>query len=315
MRVLVTGGAGFIGSHLTDRLLARSDEVLVIDNYATGRRDNLPEEAPGLTVIEGDIADPDVVNGVFERFVPDVVVHAAASYKDPEDWASDAATNVLGTSLVARASVTANVRRLIYLQTALCYGLHPLEQPITLNHPILPTASSYAISKTAGEQYVALSGVDWQSFRLANAYGPRNLSGPLPTFYSRLTSDKPCFVMDTRRDFVFVSDLIDLLVQSIDGAGGPGAYHVSSGGDYSIEELFQATVATLGISLEQPVEVRPRGADDAFTILLDPRRTATDFGWKTSVPLEEGVRAAIEYYQRFGITDTYTHLKLEQLRA
>jgi len=315
MRVLVTGGAGFIGSHLTDRLLARSDEVLVIDNYATGRRDNLPGEAPGLTIIEGDIADRDLLNGAFDRFAPEVVVHAAASYKDPEDWPSDAATNVHGTALVARASVSANVRRLIYLQTALCYGLHPLEQPITLNHPILPTASSYAISTTAGDNYVALSGVDWQSFRLANAYGPRNLSGPLPTFYSRLTSGKPCFVMDTRRDFVFVSDLIDLLVQSIDGKGGIGAYHVSSGGDYSIEELFQATVATLGITLDQPVEVRPRGADDAFTILLDPSRTAADFGWKTTVPLEDGVQAAIEYYQRFGITDTYTHLKLEQLRA
>ena len=315
MRVLVTGGAGFIGSHLTDRLLERSDEVLVIDNYATGRRDNLPESAPGLTVIEGDIGDAGVVSDAFTTFRPEVVVHAAAAYKDPEDWSSDAATNVLGTALVARAAMAGDVRRLIYLQTALCYGLHPLEQPITLDHPILPTASSYAISKTAGEHYVALSGLDWQSFRLANAYGPRNLSGPLPTFYSRLTSGKPCFVMDTRRDFVFVSDLIDLLVQSIDGAGGQGAYHVSSGGDYSIEELFAATVDTLGITLDQPVEVRPRGADDAFTILLDPSRTAQDFGWGTTVSLADGVRAAIEYYQRFGITDTYTHLKLEGLRA
>ncbi|HEY7451611.1 MAG TPA: NAD-dependent epimerase/dehydratase family protein [Candidatus Limnocylindria bacterium] len=315
MRVLVTGGAGFIGSHLTDRLLARSDEVLVIDNYATGRRDNLPESAPGLTVIEGDIADHATVTDAFERFGPEVVVHAAASYKDPEDWASDAATNVLGTAHVARASMAGDVRRLIYLQTALCYGLHPLEQPITLDHPILPTASSYAISKTAGEHYVALSGLDWQSFRLANAYGPRNLSGPLPTFYSRLTTGKPCFVMDTRRDFVFVSDLIDLLVQSIDGAGGRGAYHVSSGADYSIEELFEATVGALGITLDEPVEVRPRGADDAFTILLDPGRTAADFGWQTTVPLADGVGAAIEYYRTFGITDTYTHLKLEQLRA
>ena len=315
MRVLVTGGAGFIGSHLTDRLLARSDEVLVIDNYATGRRDNLPESAPGLTVIEGDIADPSVVADAFEHFGPEVVVHAAASYKDPEDWPSDAATNVLGTALVTRAAMAAEVRRLIYLQTALCYGLHPVEQPITLDHPILPTASSYAISKTAGEHYVALSGLTWQSFRLANAYGPRNLSGPLPTFFSRLTSGKPCFVMDTRRDFVYVSDLIDLLLQAIDGVGGTGPYHVSSGGDYSIEELFEATVATLGINLDQPVEVRPRGADDAYTILLDPSRTERDFGWRPQVPLDEGVRAAIEYYQRFGITDTYTHLKLEQLRA
>jgi UDP-glucose 4-epimerase len=315
MRVLVTGGAGFIGSHLTDRLLARSDEVTVIDNYATGRRDNLPDAAPGLTVIEGDVADREVVEEAFTRFRPEVVVHAAASYKDPEDWASDAATNVLGTALVVRASESVQARRFIYLQTALCYGLHPLEQPITLDHPILPGASSYAISKTAGEQYVALSGLEWQSFRLANAYGPRNLSGPLPTFFSRLTAGKPCFVMDTRRDFVFVSELIDVLEKAIDGGGGAGAYHVSSGGDYSIQELFDATVAALGIELDAPVEVRPRGPDDAYTILLDPSRTERDFDWRAGVPLEQGVKDAIEYYQRFGITDTYTHLKLEQLRA
>ena len=315
MRVLVTGGAGFIGSHLTDRLLARSDEVTVIDNYATGRRDNLPDAAPGLTVIEGDVANREVVEDAFKRFRPEVVVHAAASYKDPEDWASDAATNVLGTALVVRASESVQARRFIYLQTALCYGLHPLEQPITLEHPILPGASSYAISKTAGEQYVALSGLEWQSFRLANAYGPRNLSGPLPTFFSRLTAGKPCFVMDTRRDFVFISELIDVLEKAIDGVGGAGAYHVSSGGDYSIQELFDATVAALGIELDGPVEVRPRGPDDAYTILLDPSRTERDFGWRAGVPLEQGVKDAIEYYQRFGITDTYTHLKLEQLRA
>jgi UDP-glucose 4-epimerase len=315
MRVLVTGGAGFIGSHLTDRLLARSDEVTVIDNYATGRRDNLPDAAPGLTVIEGDVADREVVEEAFKRFRPEVVVHAAASYKDPEDWASDAATNVLGTALVVRASESVQARRFIYLQTALCYGLHPLEQPITLDHPILPGASSYAISKTAGEQYVALSGLEWQSFRLANAYGPRNLSGPLPTFFSRLTAGKPCFVMDTRRDFVFVSELIDVLEKAIDGVGGAGAYHVSSGGDYSIQELFDATLAALGIELDTPVEVRPRGPDDAYTILLDPSRTERDFGWRAGVPLEQGVKDAIEYYRRFGITDTYTHLKLEQLHA
>jgi UDP-glucose 4-epimerase len=181
VKVLVTGGAGFIGSNLTDRLLERSDEVLVIDNYATGRRDNLPESAAGLRVIEGDIADVSTVDDAFDTFGPDVVVHAAASYKDPEDWATDASTNVVGSANVVKAAQRADVRRLIYLQTALCYGLHPLEQPITLDHPLRPGASSYAISKTAGEHYVALSGLDWVSFRLANANGPRNNSGPLPT--------------------------------------------------------------------------------------------------------------------------------------
>jgi UDP-glucose 4-epimerase len=315
LKVIITGGAGFVGSHLADRLIGRGDDVLVIDNYATGRRDNLPESAPGLRVIEGDIADRDQVETSFDAFGPDVVVHAAASYKDPDDWAEDARTNVLGTVLVTKAAQATGARRVIYLQTALCYGLHPIEQPITLDHPIRPGDSSYAISKTAGEQYIALSGIDYQSFRLANAYGPRNISGPLPTFFSRLTSGKPCFVMDTRRDFVYISDLVDVLEKAVDGAGNTGAYHVSSGGDYSIQELFDATVAAMGITLDQPVEVRPRGEDDAFTILLDPSATNRDFDWKTTVPLETGVAEAIAYYQTNGITDTYTHLKLDALRA
>lgn len=315
MKVLITGGAGFVGSHLADRLLGRGDDVLVIDNYATGRRDNLPESVQGLQVIEGDIAVTDVVDRAFGDFGPDVVVHAAASYKDPSDWAEDARTNVVGSVNVTKAAQAVGARSLIYLQTALCYGLHPIEQPITLDHPIRPGDSSYAISKTAGEQYIALSGIDYRSFRLANAYGPRNLSGPLPTFFSRLTSGKPCFVMDTRRDFVFVSDLVNILEKAVDGAGRTGPYHVSSGGDYSIQELFDSTLAAMGISLDKPVEVRPRGEDDAFTILLDPSATNRDFDWQTTVPLETGVAEAVAYYQTHGITDTYTHLKLDALRA
>jgi len=315
LKVLITGGAGFVGSHLADRLLGRGDAVLVIDNYATGRRDNLPESAHGLQVIEGDIAVTDVVDRAVGDFGPDVVVHAAASYKDPSDWAEDARTNVVGSVNVTKAAQAVGARSLIYLQTALCYGLHPIEQPITLDHPIRPGDSSYAISKTAGEQYIALSGIDYRSFRLANAYGPRNLSGPLPTFFSRLTSGKPCFVMDTRRDFVFVSDLVNILEKAVDGAGRTGPYHVSSGGDYSIQELFDATIAAMGMTLDNPVEVRPRGEDDAFTILLDPSATNRDFDWQTTVPLETGVAEAVAYYQTHGITDTYTHLKLDALRA
>jgi nucleoside-diphosphate-sugar epimerase len=142
-----------------------------------------------------------------------VVVHAAAAYKDPGDWQEDVASNVVGTVNVVKASERAGVGRLVYFQTALCYGLHPVEQPITLSHPVRPEGSSYAISKTAGEDYIGLSALDFISFRLANAYGPRNLSGPLPTFYHRLTSNKPCFVMDTRRDFIFVDDLVDCVMR------------------------------------------------------------------------------------------------------
>ena len=308
MKILVTGGAGFIGSHLTDRLLARGEQVLVIDNYATGRRDNLKPHS-NLKLVEGSIADTELVQRLFEEFRPDQVVHAAASYKDPENWVEDSKTNVLGTANIAKASRDSGVGRLIYFQTALCYGLHPLEQPITLSHPIRSEGSSYAITKTAGEHYVQLSGLDFLSFRLANAYGPRNLSGPLPTFYYRLKNDKPCFVMDTRRDFVYVDDLIDVVVKALDGKGERGFYHISSGSDYSIQQLFDATLKALGINPEKPVDVRPRNPDDAYTILLDPSKTNRDFDWETSTPLEDGVRSAINYYEDFGITETYTHLK------
>jgi UDP-glucose 4-epimerase len=309
VRVLIPGGGGFIGSHLADRLLARHDEVTVIDNFTTGRRENLTPQA-GLTIVEGTIVDPHMVATTFEQARPEVVIHAAASYKDPSNWAEDAATNVVGTANVVRAGMAAGVRRLVYLQTALCYGLRPLEQPITLEHPLRPVDSSYAISKTAGEHYCMLSELDTISFRLANAYGPRNLSGPLPTFFQRLTSDKPCFVMDTRRDFVYVNDLVDVLVKAIDGAGRSGAYHISSGVDYAIAELFQATVKALGISLQSDVEIRPRGADDAYTILLDPSATNRDFAWQVVTPLETGVAAAVDDYRVHGIEQTYTHLNL-----
>lgn len=308
MKVLITGGSGFIGSHLADRLLADGHEILVIDNYATGRRDNLtPHDS--LSVVEATIADAGAVSGAFSDFRPDCVVHAAASYKDPDNWREDVLTNSLGTVNVVHAARESGTARLIYFQTALCYGTRPLEQPITLEHPIRPD-SSYAISKTAGEQYIELSQLDFVSFRLANAYGPRNMSGPLPTFFHRLTEGKPCFVMDTRRDFIYVDDLVNVVMQAVIEGKGRGYYHVSTGSDYAIKELFDATIEALGISLAEDVEVRPRTEDDAYTILLDPSRVRADFGWDVTVPLDQGVARAIDYYRAFGISETYTHLRV-----
>ena len=308
MKILVTGGAGFIGSHLVDRLLERGDEVLTIDNLATGRADNLePHET--LTVVEGTIVDETLVDSLLGDFRPVVVAHTAASYRDPDDWAEDGATNVVGTANVVRAAREHGVGRLIYFQTALCYGLRPLEHPISVDHPLRPDESSYAISKTAGESYVRLSGLDWISLRLANAYGPRNLSGPLPTFYRRLKAGQPCVVFDTRRDFVYIDDVVDLVVEAVDGKGSSGVYHVSSGSDVSIEELFDATVHAMGIALDAKVEVRPRSPDDAATILLDPSRTESAFGWRAATPLAAGVASTVDWCDRHGIDETYTHLK------
>jgi UDP-glucose 4-epimerase len=117
--------------------------------------------------------------------------------------------------------------------------------------------------------------------------------------------------MDTRRDFIYVDDLIDVVMQAVVDGTGHGHYHVSSGADFAIKELFDATIAALPeVELDGDVEVRPKGEDDAYTILLDPSRIQRDFGWSPKVPLEDGVRRAIDYYREYGISQTFTHLKV-----
>jgi UDP-glucose 4-epimerase len=306
--VLVTGGAGFIGSHVCERLAAAGHEVVAIDNFATSRRDTAEALARRVDVVEGTIAERDEVADVFARARPELVVHCAASYRDPDAWEEDVRTNALGTAHVVQASREAGARRLIYFQTALCYGNAPVEQPISLAHPLWPE-SSYAISKTAGEHYVALGGLDFVSFRLANVYGPRNLSGPVPTFYQRLASGKRCFAVDTRRDFLFVEDLLAVVLRAAAGEGRPGYYHVSSGSDSSILELYGAVAAAMGV--DEPAEERERGPDDAPTILLDPSATEAEFpGWRASTPLAEGIAKTVSWYSEHGVQETYTHLRI-----
>lgn len=310
MKVFVTGGSGLVGSTIIDLLLARGDDVVAIDNFATGRRDNLKPH-PKLRMVENSIADAKVLNGLISDFRPDVVIHTAASYKDPDDWESDALTNCVGGANVAKACKEHKVGRLIYFQTALCYGTKPLEQPITLNHPINPANSSYAISKTTAEQYIQYCGVDYVTFRLANVVGPRNVSGPLPIFFQRLSEGKKCFVTTARRDFVFVQDLAKNVVRAADGTG-QGTYHFSSGKDVAIKELYDAVVGAMRLNEYPQPEIRPLGPDDAPSILLDPSRTFKDFGEIKFTPLAEIVEKTVAYYKQYGVQGGYTHLKIDK---
>src|SRR3954451_5796574 len=307
MKLFITGGSGLVGSTIIDMLLARGDAVLAIDNFATGRRDNLAPH-PRLRLGEDSITDPRVLDTLIGDFRPEVVIHTAASYKDPDDWHGDALTNCVGSANVARACRDHKVGRLIYFQTALCYGTKPCEQPITLSHPIDPANSSYAISKTAGEHYIQYSGVDWVTFRLANIVGPRNVSGPLPIFFDRLSQGKRCFVTEARRDFVFVRDLARTMVRAADGPGR-GTYHFSSGRDVAIRELYDAVVAAMKLNDYPEPEITPLGLDDAPSILLDPSRTFRDFGEIQFTPIDEIVARTVTYYREYGVQGGYTHLR------
>lgn len=307
MKVFVSGGAGQIGSTVIHLLLARGDTVLAIDNYVTGRHDNL-EENPELTLVEDTIVDGGLIDRLFGEFKPDVVIHTAASYKDPDDWSTDALVNVVGTANIAKACRAHLVKRLIYFQTALCYGTRPVQQPIRLDHPINPLNSSYAISKTAGEHYVRFSDVDWVSFRLANVIGPRNVSGPLPIFYDRLSKGERCFITPARRDFCYAGDLAKVVIEAAAGKGH-GAYHFSSGKDVAINELYDAVVSAMKLNDYPQPEMMPLGPDEASSILLDPSRTFSDFGEINFTPLDEIARLAVEHWSRHGVRGGYTHLR------
>ena len=307
-KIFVTGGCGFIASNLTDSLLARGDKVLVLDNMLTGRRENLKDNE-NLKVVEGSIVNKDLVFSLMKDFNPDIVVHAAASYKDPDDWETDIQTNAFGTANVTQAALESKVDRMIYFQTALCYGAKPEIQPIPLDHSICPE-SSYSISKTSGEQYIELSGIDYISFRLANPIGPRTLTGPPPIFYSRLSEGKPCFITKSRRDYIFVGDLVKLVLMAIDGKGRRGPYHISSGRDYPIKEVWLATLEAMGLPLDTAVDEREVAEDEVESIFLDPSKTYEDFNWKTETPLKDAVKATIDWYKENGVFDTYTHLKI-----
>lgn len=305
MRVLITGAAGFIGSHLAEHWAAEGATVVGIDNLSAGRAYNFPNLGGDLCV--GDIADRSVLDVHVGAFKPDVIYHCAGSFSDPDGWETDVRTNVLGTVNVVRVAQETGAK-VVYFQTSLCYGLNPGADPVRTDRELAPTGS-YAVSKTAGERYIADSGIDYVSLRLANIYGPRNLAGPVPTFYRRLKDGHPVTVVDSRRDYLFIGDLLPVAIAA--AGKGEGVFHVAHGTDMAILDLYRGVVEAMGLELPDPV-VTPRHSDDAATILLDPIATEEFFGWKPVTPLADGIAAAVDWYQRYGVTKTYTHLRMKE---
>lgn len=303
MKVLITGVAGFIGSNLADELIEQGHEVWGVDDLSTGREANVNE---AVTFYQEDIRR--------KSFAPeagwDVIYHCAASYKNREDWERDASVNVDGTINVVRLAQRSKAK-IVYFQTSLCYGQNPIS-PVTLLSPLDPHGS-YAVSKTAGEAFIRDSGVPFVSLRLANIYGPRNLSGPVPTFWKNLKEGKPCTVVDSRRDFVYIDDLVRIAIKA--AINGRGVYHVASGSDVAIEDIYWAVAAAEWTEREHPGRPvpqptrQPRGADDVATILLDPSDTYAEFGWAANTPLTYGIKEAVGWYEANGVTETYTHLR------
>jgi UDP-glucose 4-epimerase len=311
MRVLITGGAGFIGSNLTHALIAARHQVGVIDDLSTGSSENLHPYAWTRTI---DILDP-AFPALVAEFAPDAVVHLAAqasvsvSIQDPErDWA----VNAEGTRTVANAAREAGAKRVISASSAAVYG-EPLasDLPLAETAPKAP-ANPYGTSKLAAEGLLADelggSGVDYASFRFSNVYGPRQdgagEGGVVAIFCTRMRAGQPPVVYGTgaqTRDFIYVGDVVAaiiaaLLSDSPLAAPGPdgAAYNVSTGQEASVDALllaFRHASGYLG-----GVEHEPARAGDVDRSSLNPAKAARVFGWAAGQSLDTGAAVTWRWF-------------------
>jgi nucleoside-diphosphate-sugar epimerase len=306
MRLLITGGAGSLGTNIIEHIGSQCESILVIDNFATGKKAALLP-AENLQVVEMSITERDKLDVLFSDFQPTHVIHSAASYKDPNDWQEDSLTNVVGTCNVVRAAEKNNVKRLINFQTALCYG-RPQQVPIPITHSTAPF-TSYGITKTAGEAFVLNADVSSTSFRLANVTGPRLAIGPIPTFYKRLKAGEDCSVSTTVRDFLDMSDFLSLVELALTDDAPTGVFNVSTGEGHTIEEIFRLVAQHVGKPNAEPVAINPPGPDDVAQVVLDPSETEAQYRWKANISFAETISRMLHWYDINGVTDIYSHLQ------
>ena len=292
----MTGGAGFIGSHVADALLGRGDDVHIVDNLSSGRRENVPSRAE---LQELDIRD-EALAELAARLRPEVVFHLAAQADVGTSVARpvfDADVNVIGTIRVLEAAREAGARVVFTSTGGAIYGER--EQPAREDAPRLP-ASPYAASKLAGEEYLAmwnrLHGTSHVVCRLANVYGTRQLpeleGGVVAIFLDRLRDGRPTEIFGDglqTRDFVYVGDVASALLAA---AGGEGIYNVGSGIATRIVDLHRLCAETAGVA-QEPSFSEPRPGDLRHSV-LDAGRAGRELGWHAETPLEAGLQAIWE---------------------
>lgn len=312
MRTLVTGGAGFIGSTLVDRLLAEGHEVDVIDDLSAGTLHNLAEaRAQGgraLTVHQLDIRSPAVVE-LMGRRQPEVVFHLAAQAAVPvslERPVFDAEVNVLGSVRVLEGARAASSRRVVYTASGgTLYGdVAPEDLPVRESHPQHPT-TPYGVSKKAVIDYLWMyresHAVEFSALALANVYGPRQdphgEAGVVAIFAHRAVRNDPVTIFgdgQQTRDFVFVDDVVDALVRAASRGGGL-VCNVGTGRETSVNEIAAAVAEAAG-STVAPQHAPPR--IEVRRNVLDAERAAMQLGWRSWTTLAEGVAATVSYFQK-----------------
>ncbi|HKJ36889.1 MAG TPA: NAD-dependent epimerase/dehydratase family protein [Solirubrobacterales bacterium] len=308
MRALVTGGAGFIGSHLVDALLGRGDDVLVIDDFSTGNADHLKSAiAHGARIVEGDVTDREAVERAVSSQRPDVVFHLAAQVDvriSVEEPGRDARINVEGTVLALDAARRAGTDRFVFASSCALYGdPDPASLPLTENAPPRPE-SPYGQGKLAAEGYVALyrelHGMRAANLRFANVYGPRQgtvgEAGVVSIFARQMHAGETPLVFGTgeqTRDFVYVGDIVAGILAAAD-RGATGEFNLGTSVETSVLELIEE-LRTTGDRPDFIPEMRPPRAGEVERMSLEPGLAAAHLGWRAHVPLREGLRRTWEW--------------------
>ena len=307
MKVLVTGGAGFIGSHVVDKLLEAGHDVVVIDNLSTGKRENVDSRAKFYQV---DINEPDVLRWVFDEERPDVVNHHAAqvsviaSMKEPIE---DAIVNILGSLNLIKLSVEYKVKKFIYISSGGAIYGNPQYLPCDEKHPINPL-SPYGVSKHTVEHYLYLFrenyGLDYVVLRYPNVYGPRQdpygEAGVVAIFSKRMWKKQPVIIYGDgtqERDFVYVGDIAEanLLAMNELNIDEPPIFNLGWGRGESVNKIFRILAEITGYEHE-PVHEPPRPGE-VYKISLNAQFAREVLGWQPKVELEDGLRITAEWFK------------------
>jgi UDP-glucose 4-epimerase len=307
MKTLVTGGAGFIGSNLVDALVARGDEVAVIDDISTGKRENLEGAlANGAELIELDIRDAAAVADAVQRVSPEVIFHLAAQIdvrKSVADPAADSRVNVEGTINVLSAARAAGVRRLINTSTGgAIYGEGQII-PAPEDHPVAPE-SPYGLSKFCAENYCALftrlHGLSTVSLRYGNVYGPRQdplgEAGVIAIFCGKLQAgERPTVYGDGKqtRDYIYVGDVVAAALAAAESEA-TGAINIGTGIETDVLELAVRLGELAGKQDGFEPEMAPPREGEVQRVSIDPALAAGELGWRAETDLAEGLRATLD---------------------
>jgi UDP-glucose 4-epimerase len=304
MRILVTGGAGFIGSHIVDAFVAAGHQVAVVDNLNTGKLANLN---PAASFFQVDIRDAASLAQVFEQVQPEVISHQAAladvrgSLREPDVYAE---VNVIGSIRLLEQARLHGVRKVIYASTGGAVYGEPEYVPVREDHAINPL-DPYGASKHAVEHYLFLYrhnfGLDYASLRYPNVYGPRQdphgEAGVVAIFTGKMLAGEPCTINGDgtqQRDFVYVGDVAR--ANLLAATNGSGIYNIGSGVGTDVNAIFAGLKQAAGYT--QDALYGPAKLGEVYKIYLDAAKARAELGWESTVSVVDGLRRTVEYFQQ-----------------